>query len=99
MTKTITVNSQDIKDLGIKVSDTLPALETMRLLCDSRTFSSDNIQDVLVEAYTMNMILQAVKDQTEVLYKQLDEVAFELLNCEETLVTSENEPNSRTKES
>lgn len=94
-TKMITVDPKALETLGLKASGILPAVDMTKVAIDNCEFVY-RAGDPTITLHQQRQLLMAIQEQLNVVYKQLDEVAFELLNCEETLVTSEHGHNPRT---
>lgn len=79
--KKIQLTSKEIEKLGDKVRDFLPSLELIMELCDNTMYLNKKEHDRGFSMLKTDKTLGVIYDHMQVMARELDKVAFPLLEC------------------
>ena len=78
----IALTTDQTKQLGHKLTAEMVRVDSLKLHANAIMVAIENGVSKAVLTDTVDKFISLVYDQAEVLYKELDEVAFQLLECD-----------------
>ncbi len=78
----MTMNTDNIKEIGAQIYDMLPRIELMQQVCNALMLVKNSGVDKTLAYHQTAEALSAIFEQSGQLYRELDTITFELLECD-----------------